>query len=355
MKTIHCKSPDESALKTAAAIIQNGGLVAFPTETVYGLGANALDPTAAKKIYLAKGRPSDNPLIIHLASAKDAEKYCVTGAMYDRLTEAFSPGPLTIVLPKRDCIPYEVTGGLDTVAVRIPSHPIARKLIEYAGVPIAAPSANRSGKPSPTEFSHVEQDLDGIVDMLIDGGPCKIGLESTIVRIDADDRLSLLRPGGITVEMLAPFAPGGICVDTCVTAKPQEGERPLAPGMAYRHYAPDAPLILLSGSDGAFRAFLEEEALHGEAFGVLCYEEDGVIPGAMRTVSLGKRDDPMDQAHRLFSCLRQFNEDPPHVIYARMPDQTGIGLAVFNRLIKAAGYSVKQLEGDFHGKEKIKR
>lgn len=344
MKTIHCHTPGETDLQCAAQILKMGGLVAFPTETVYGLGGNALDKQAAKKIYQAKGRPSDNPLIIHLASAADAAKYCETNELFDRLAEAFCPGPLTIVLPKRDCIPYEVSGGLETVAVRIPAHPIARRLIEIFGAPIAAPSANLSGRPSPTSYSHIENDLDGIVDMLIDGGECAIGLESTIIRIEDGNRISLLRPGGITLEMLAPFAPNGIYVDPCVEQKISDGQKPLAPGMMYRHYAPDAPLILLEGSENAFFDFLRAEAEIGDLpIGVLCYDEDTRIPKNAVAVSLGKRNDPADQAHRLFSCLREFNERNLRVIYARMPEKTGLGLAVFNRLIKAAGYTVKKL------------
>jgi len=343
MKTIHCKEPNDTSLALAADIIKRGGLVAFPTETVYGLGGNALNADAAEKIYAAKGRPSDNPLIVHLSEYAQAERYCVGGEMLHRLAEAFWPGPLTVVVPKREIIPSEVTGGLDTVAIRIPEHPVARRLIELAGVPIAAPSANLSGKPSPTSYRHIEQDLDGIVDMLIDGGDCRIGLESTIVRIDGEDRLSLLRPGGITLEMLAPFAKGGIMIDACVTTKLKDGQRPLAPGMMYRHYAPDSPLILLSGEEEKIKIFINEKIRLSERFGLLCYEEDVEYLSLPMAVSLGKRNDIADQAHRLFACLRHFNEMHPDVIYARMPDRSGMGLAVFNRLIKAAGYEIMEL------------
>lgn len=343
MNTIHCRQPNEESLRTAAEIIRRGGLVAFPTETVYGLGGNALDPDAARKIYAAKGRPSNNPLIIHLANAADAAQYCVADGRYLRLAEVFCPGPLTVVLPKKACIPYEVTGGLDTVAVRIPSHPIARRLIELAGVPIAAPSANLSGKPSPTSYQHIVHDLDGVVDMLIDGGECEIGLESTIIRLEENGSISLLRPGGITPEMLSPFAPGGIYVDPCVVSKLPESTQPLAPGMMYRHYAPDAPLILLEGDDEQFYRYLADRRAEGQRFGVLCYAEDHDLLQRPLSVSLGARNDYADQAHRLFACLRHFNNETIDVIYARMPDRTGIGLAVLNRLIKAAGYHVVKL------------
>ena len=192
----------KAAIDQAAGILKNGGLVVFPTETVYGLGGNALDSDAAKKIYAAKGRPSDNPLIIHIAQPKDAEKYCITNEIYYRLADAFMPGPLTVILPKRDIVPSSVTGGLSTVAVRCPSHPIARELISASGFPIAAPSANISGKPSPTCAEYVIEDMSGRVDMIIDGGECEIGLESTIVKIE-NDGLILLRPGGITCDALS--------------------------------------------------------------------------------------------------------------------------------------------------------
>ncbi|MCQ2424754.1 MAG: threonylcarbamoyl-AMP synthase [Lachnospiraceae bacterium] len=341
MTTEKILHPDTASLKRAAAVIRSGGLVAFPTETVYGLGGNALDAEAAVKIYRAKGRPSDNPLIIHLADARDAEKYCVTNEMFYRLADAFCPGPLTVILPKKDCIPYTVTGGLDTVAVRIPSHPIANALIRLAGVPIAAPSANLSGKPSPTRFSHIEHDLDGRVDVLIDGGECDFGVESTIVKPTDDGKgLHLLRPGGITIEMLLTVT-DTVIPDKCLTEKLPEGTRPLAPGMMYRHYAPDAPLVLLEGSDEAFLSFVSEKLKAGEDCGVLCYDEDLAVLGEHRTISLGPKDERNTQAHRLFECLRAF----PKVerIYSRMPSREGIGLAVFNRLIKAAGYCVIKL------------
>ncbi len=338
MKTIHCHEPREEDLALAAKLLTEGELVAFPTETVYGLGGNALNADAADKIYAAKGRPSDNPLIIHLAKASDADAYCVTSELYYRLTDVFCPGPLTIVLPKKANVPPEVTGGLETVAVRIPSHPVAHRLLELCSFPIAAPSANLSGKPSPTTYAHIEHDLDGVVSMLIDGGACEVGLESTIIKITGQDQIALLRPGAITLEMLAPFAPEGIRIDPAVYEKLPEGVRPEAPGMMYRHYAPNAKLILLDGKDEDVYAYLRCRESEGEAFGLLCYEEEMNLTYGTIRISLGKRADPLDQAKRLFDCLRQFNETDVRLIYAHMPDKSGIGLAVFNRLMKAAGY-----------------
>ena len=340
MTTEKIFNPDDASLSRAAQVIQKGGLVAFPTETVYGLGGNALDPDAARKIYKAKGRPSDNPLIIHLAYPADAEKYAVTCPVFYRIAELYMPGPITVILPKKDIIPLTVTGGLDTVAVRIPSNPVAHRLIELSGVPIAAPSANISGKPSPTSFSHIEHDLDGRADVLIDGGDCEIGLESTIVKPDGDG-LIVLRPGGITPEMLARCC-REVRIDRAVTEK-FDG-KPLAPGMKYRHYAPDAPLTVLKGSDGEVYEFLKDKT----GCGILCFDSDTELLARPNAYSLGGRHDSLTNAHRLFSCLRSF--EGVDIIYARMPDREGVGLAVFNRLIKASGFTVLDLEnGDPSG------
>lgn len=351
MKTELCKigallsdgTPDTSdaeILDRAAAILRSGGLVAFPTETVYGLGANALDAEAAKKIYAAKGRPSDNPLIIHIADIADAEKYCYTNALYLRLAERFLPGPLTVILPKRDCIPLAVTSGLDTVAVRLPSDPTARELIRRAGIPIAAPSANRSGKPSPTSAAHVLEDMDGRIEMIIDGGECKIGLESTIVSINGDS-VTLLRPGGITVEMLEEICP--VKIDKVITEKLSDGERPLAPGMKYRHYAPDTKVVLLDGSDESIAKFIRNETERTQ-IGVILSDSDAHLAANTGAKLLTYGDDDMSEAHNLFSLLRSVDRLGCTVIYARLPDKKGIGLAVYNRILKAAGYEILKLE-----------
>ena len=351
MKTELCKigallttgvpdASDAEILDRAAEILRSGGLVAFPTETVYGLGANALDAEAAKKIYAAKGRPSDNPLIIHIADVADAEKYCHTGELYHKLAERFLPGPLTVVLQKRDCIPFTVTGGLDTVAVRLPSDPTARELIRRAGIPIAAPSANRSGKPSPTNAAHVLEDMDGRIEMIIDGGECKIGLESTIVSINGDS-VTLLRPGGITVEMLEEICP--VKIDKAVTEKLSDGERPLAPGMKYRHYAPETKVVLLDGDDENVAKFISREAEHAR-IGVILSDGDAHLAANTGAKLLTYGDDDASEAHNLFSLLRSVDRLGCTVIYARLPDKKGIGLAVYNRILKAAGYEILKLE-----------
>ncbi len=342
MNTIFGKATEENLL-TAARILRDGGLVAFPTETVYGLGGNALIAGAAEAIYAAKGRPSDNPLIIHLAKAEDAERYAVTNDLYYRLADAFMPGPITVILPKRDCIPYSVTGGLDTVAVRVPLHPVAHALIEQAGVPVAAPSANLSGRPSPTTADHVREDLFGRVDMIIDGGSCDIGVESTIVRIDGEDALTLCRPGAVTYEDLQRIC-SCVRVDKAVTEKLSEGERPVAPGMKYRHYAPLSPVVLVDGEHREAIAYIRER-LSNEV-GVICYDEDcDQLSGAGFIRSIGSISDAEAQAHALFDVLREFDAHPEiKQIYSFLPAKDGISLAVYNRFIKAAGFQVIKLK-----------
>ncbi len=325
-------------LLCAAQLILQGKLVAFPTETVYGLGGNALMPDAAQKIYTAKGRPQDNPLIIHLASYWDAEKYCVINPVYYRLAQAFMPGPITVVLPKKPCIPDSVTGGLSTVAIRVPAHPVANALISAAGVPIAAPSANASGKPSPTKAEHVIADLDGKIDAVLMGDACEIGVESTIVLIDTNEQLTLLRPGAITYEMLCDVMSCEVKIDNAIFKKTDA--RPLAPGMKYRHYAPHMPVTVISADDSAFYDFVN--AQNGCA--VLCYEQDLPFVSAKHVVSLGDADSPQEQAYRLFDCLRILDtyQDIDRV-YARMPRKEQVGLAVWNRLAKASGFDFLEL------------
>ncbi|MBE6554141.1 MAG: threonylcarbamoyl-AMP synthase [Ruminococcaceae bacterium] len=338
---IHDISAQEADLRHAAQILKNGGLVVFPTETVYGLGGNATDAGAAKKIYAAKGRPSDNPLIIHIANPADAEQYAVTNETYFRLAKAFMPGPLTVILPRRECIPTETTGGLDTVAVRCPSHPVAKRLIELAGIPIAAPSANLSGKPSPTSAAHVAQDMDGRVDMILDGGSCEIGLESTIVKIDGD-RLTLLRPGGITYDALCMVCEH-VTIADAVTHKLADGERPLSPGMKYRHYAPTAPLVLLDGTPEHVIRFLRAEQELGNC-AILCYDEELPYLREHHLFPVGERADLQMQAHLLFSALRHADATDAEIIYAHLPPQEGLGLALYNRMLRAAAHTVKHVE-----------
>ena len=325
------------AIKLAASIIKNGGLVVFPTETVYGLGGNGLDEKAAKKIYAAKGRPSDNPLIIHVATPEEAEKYCFTNEYFYRLAKAFMPGPLTVILPKRDIIPASVTGGLDTVAVRVPSHPVARALIAASGVPIAAPSANISGKPSPTTASYVAEDMNGRVDMIIDGGDCEIGLESTIIKLDGG-RATLLRPGAITSDALECVCES-VEIAPAVLERLGENERPLSPGMKYRHYAPTAPFVLISGDEGSQLAFLKK-AVKNERCAVLCYDEELSELESDKLIPIGKRDDHAAQAKTLFTALRDADKLGATVIYGHLPPKHGLGLALYNRMIRAAAHTI---------------
>ena len=327
----------EVAIKKAAGILKSGGLVVFPTETVYGLGGNGLDAEAAKKIYAAKGRPSDNPLIIHVSRPEDAEKYCYTNEHFYALAKAFMPGPLTVILPKKDIIPFSVTGGLDTVAVRCPSHPVARAIIEEAGIPVAAPSANISGRPSPTCASYVVEDMDGRVDMIIDGGDCEIGLESTIIKLDGGKAI-LLRPGAITCDALE-------CVCDSVEIAPSvsealgENERPLSPGMKYRHYAPASPFVLLSGDDEAQTEFLKN-AIKNENCAILCYDEERSLLNSEKLLPVGKKGDLAHQAKVLFTSLRDADKLGASVIYGHLPPKNGLGLALYNRMIRAAAHTI---------------
>lgn len=328
-------SKDDLAL--VAEILNNGGLVVFPTETVYGLGGDGTNAEAAKKIYAAKGRPSDNPLIIHIASPEDAEKYSVTNELYYKLADAFMPGPLTIILPKKDTIPLSVTGGLDSVAVRCPSHPIARQIIQESGIPIAAPSANLSGKPSPTCAGHVIEDLSGRVDMIIDGGPCEIGLESTIVKIDGKS-LTLLRPGAITADALTCVC-DSVSIAPAVLEQLKENERPLSPGMKYRHYAPSVPLVLIDGTRTNVISFLKREQKEKKC-AILCYHDEIALLENENLIDMGEAGDTEKQARQLFGALRDADNLGVELIYAHLPQKDGIGLALYNRMIRAAAHTI---------------
>ena len=334
-------SIDAQAIESCAEIIKKGGLVAFPTETVYGLGADATDSDAAQKIYAAKGRPSDNPLIIHIAEPSDAERYAHTSELYYKLAKAFMPGPLTVILKKKDIIPSSVTGGLDTVAVRCPSHEIARALIKSADVAITAPSANISGSPSPTTGTHVISDMSGRIDAIIDGGSSEIGLESTIVKLEGDTAI-MLRPGAITADAL-----GCVCekveIAAAVTELLGENERPLSPGMKYKHYAPTSPLILLEGDASAVEEFLVR-AQKNENCAILCYSEEKQLLDSKNLIDVGAREDLATQAQTLFAALRETNSMGVDVIYAHLPTQSGLGLALYNRLIRAAAHTVKHID-----------
>ncbi len=326
----------EEDIQKAAAILRKGGLVVFPTETVYGLGGSAENREAVDGIFRAKGRPSDNPLIVHIADIGDAERYAYPSPLFYTLAERFMPGPLTVILPKKDILPDNVTGGLDTVALRMPSNETARRLIAAAGVGIAAPSANISGRPSTTSFRYVKEDMQGRVDAIINGGDCAIGLESTVIRVDGDS-ITLLRPGKITVEELSAFA-DRVEVDKAVYRLLSDGEKPLAPGMKYKHYAPKAQVILLEGSEEAIAAFFAAHA--GDAgVGILCFDEDLPLEGA-KVLTLGRCDDRDAHARRLFTALRDFDTMDVDTVYARLPEKSGLGLALYNRMTKAAGFAI---------------
>ncbi len=342
---IDFKKPLAAQLTLPARILQSGGLVAFPTETVYGLGGNALDAGAANKIYTAKGRPSDNPLIVHIARPSDAEKYAVISSLYEKLAKAFMPGPLTVVLPKKDNIPLSVTGGLQTVGIRCPGDPVARELIRLAGVPVAAPSANVSGRPSPTAASHVRDDLNGRIDCIIDGGEAEVGLESTIVKIDGE-RLVLLRPGAITPEMLRTVC-ADVVLDNGILDKLPDGTAPQAPGMKYRHYAPRARVYLVRDGkrdaqnfDERAVLFFQRKLTEHQTAGILCYDEHLPYLKGEFVYSLGAKDDELAHSHRLFDCLRRFDETDTTEIYAIVGKTSGIGLALYNRMLKASAYTV---------------
>ncbi len=325
----------DNPYEKAGEIIRRGGLVVFPTETVYGLGGNALDASAGVKIFEAKGRPGDNPLIVHIAHPEDAEEFAFTSEEYYKLAKAFMPGPLTIVLPKKDTVPDSVTGGLDTVAVRCPDHPVARKLIEAAGVPIAAPSANLSGSPSPTTAEHVRADLDTRVDMIIDGGQSRIGVESTVVSL-SNGVCTVLRPGEIIPRELHRVI-GEVVVAEAVKVPSAVGDKPLSPGMKYKHYAPETPLVLLSGSDDDFVDFVNNS---DKKTAVLSYSENCNKLNCAYVIDIGRKDDYSAQMHSIFKALRDVESAEAEVIYAPLPPDREEYLALYNRLIRACGGEV---------------
>jgi L-threonylcarbamoyladenylate synthase len=334
-------SEDIEKIRRAADVIKKGGLVVFPTETVYGLGADATNAEAVKSIFTAKGRPSDNPLIIHIADPRDAEKYTVTNELYYKLAERFMPGPLTVILESKSCIPSVTRASLPTVAVRCPENAIARSLITEAGVPIAAPSANISGTPSPTSAAHVIDDMTDRVDVIIDGGDCDFGLESTIVKIENDGSLTLLRPGKITVDDLCAVAEK-VSIADAVLDKIAKDAPVLSPGMKYRHYAPSAPLELIDGDPKSAADYILKNNLSRIA--IISYDEDVAFfrekVQHAAIYSFGSRFDETEQAHLLFSLLRLADKENYEKIYAPLPGKSGVGLALFNRMIRAAAYTI---------------
>lgn len=352
MNTQICKingtEPEPELLARAAEILRRGGLVAFPTETVYGLGGNALDPEAAARIYAAKGRPSDNPLILHIADRTAlTELAAEVPEAAEKLMEAFWPGPMTLIFHKSEKVPRETTGGLDTAAVRMPSHPVARALIRTAGIPIAAPSANSSGRPSPTLASHVAEDLDGRIDMILDGGAVEIGLESTIVDVTGETPV-ILRPGFISLEAVRRVLGQGE-MDPAILGDAPADLRPKAPGMKYRHYAPKAEMILVEGEPSAvvrtITALAEESRRQGKRAAVLCSEESRNLYGTLPCRAIGVRAQEETVAHNLYRCLREFDEEGTDVIYSETFSQGELGPAIMNRMRKAAGGRIIQAGG----------
>lgn len=337
---------DREALVRAGEILRSGGLVAFPTETVYGLGGNALDPRASMKIYAAKGRPSDNPLIVHIAQMKDLEE--IVTEIPERaklLAKTYWPGPLTMILPKADKVPLETTGGLSSVAVRFPSDPIARELILQAGGYVAAPSANTSGRPSPTTAEHVMEDLGDAIDMIIDGGQVGIGLESTIVDFTEEIPV-VLRPGYISLEMLQELL-GEVRMDRGLL-KSDSQIRPKAPGMKYRHYAPKADLTIVEGeTDGVVNAinhFAEEAAGLGKQVGIIATDETFARYPLGVVKSIGSREEEETIAHHLYEVLREFDQCQVSAIYSEAFYTPRMGQAIMNRLLKAAGHKILNVQ-----------
>ena len=333
--TLFHPEQDHNAITEAAAIIRRGGLLGIPTETVYGLGADALNEAAVKSIFEAKGRPQDNPLILHVADDTWLERYChdVPPTAY-ALAEKFWPGPLTMILPRRDIVPLRTTGGLDTVGVRCPDHPVTLDIIRAAGVPVAAPSGNLSGRPSPTSAQHMLEDMDGRIDGIVDGGACTVGVESTIVDLTVTPP-RLLRAGGLPLEALEEVL-GEVEVDKAIREKLSDGEQAKAPGMKYRHYAPKAPVTVVTGSPMRSAAYIAAHV--GEKCGVICFDEFAPLYSGCIVHTLGPVGDVSEQARRVFDALRTFDATDVTEIYAQCPDEAGLGLAVSNRLKKAAGF-----------------
>lgn len=333
---------DSDAIREAGQILKDGGLVAFPTETVYGLGANALDEEAAKKTYAAKGRPSDNPLIVHIADMSYlSEIVTEIPEAAKKVAEKFWPGPLTMIFNKSDRVPHGTTGGLDTVAVRMPSHEIAREVILAGGGYVSAPSANTSGRPSPTTAEHVVEDLSGKIEMIIDGGPVEIGVESSILDVTVTPPM-ILRPGAVTREMLEDVI-GEVAVDKTLI-RPDSKEVPKAPGMKYRHYAPKASLTVVEGETDAVVSFINAQTCariaEGSSVGIIGTEETIGRYSAGDVKCVGTRADERTIAAGLFGILREFDAEGVDIIYSEAFQEEGIGSAIMNRLLKAAGHHV---------------
>ena len=341
METLLLPGADPATAAVAAALIRQGQLVAIPTETVYGLGADGLNEEAVARIFAAKGRPQDNPLILHICGPEQMEQFChhIPQKAYD-LAEAFWPGPLTMVLPARKTVPKRTTGGLNTVAIRCPDTSVTREIIRLSGVPIAAPSANLSGKPSTTTAEHVLHDHNGKIAAVVDGGPCRVGVESTIVDL-TEDRPRLLRPGGVTPEQLIAVL-GDLVVDKAVTAQVDKDAVVKAPGMKYRHYAPSEPVVIVSGSREKAAAYIRRHFVPGDR--VLCFQEELPLYEGCSPLSYGREADVNTLSAGLFAALRELDDPAIHQVYARCPVGGGVAYAVQNRLKKAAAFHIVDAE-----------
>lgn len=328
-------SGDQTEL--AAGLLRQGEPVGIPTETVYGLGCNGLDSEAVRKVFVAKGRPMDNPLIVHIAD-REAWPSLVREIppLASALADRFWPGPLTIILPKSDLVPSETAGGLQTVGVRLPAHPIAQDIIRCAGVPIAAPSANRSGSPSPTTAAHVMADMNGRIPAVVEGGSCLCGIESTVVALDDEKTVRVLRPGFVTAEQLAEIAPR-VIVDDAVLSRLEDGKAAPSPGMKYRHYSPEAQVIMLNGSGETVAEYINRRFTHGDC--ALVYDADCQLYGISHVLGYGDTDE--SRGAQLFARLREMDARGYKRIFVRAPRTDGVGLAVYNRLLRAAGYDVR--------------
>ena len=343
MKTQLLPATDAS-LALAARLLADGQLVAFPTETVYGLGANAMDAAAVQGIFAAKGRPGDNPLIVHIHDRSQLDAICHVNDTALRLMDAFWPGPLTLIMPKKEAVPMAVTAGLDTVAVRMPSHPVALAMLRACELPIAAPSANRSAKPSPTTAQHVFTDMDGRIPLILDGGESDVGLESTVLSL-VGERPCILRPGGVTQAMLEAVV-GPVDLAGSILRPLAKGEKALSPGMMYRHYSPDGQVTLIEGDEADVVEALRRLHAHADSEGhracVMCFTEHVGALSDCHPHDIGSKADPGEVAHRLFNTLRQLDEEHMDVIFSEVVPPEGVGLAIMNRLGRAAAFRTVQ-------------
>ena len=337
--------PSAETYTHASEILENGGLVAFPTETVYGLGANALDRDAVLSVFTAKGRPADNPLIVHIYKQAQLEPLCDLPAGAQELMDAFWPGPLTILCPKKPVIPDAVTAGLPTVAVRMPSHPVARALLQACNLPVAAPSANSSGRPSPTTAAHVMEDMNTKIPLIIDGGMCDVGVESTVLDLCHGDPV-VLRPGGITPGMISSVLDREVQLAGSVLRPLRENEAALSPGMRYKHYAPQAVVTLVEGTEDRVIPLLKKlyrkQTADGVRSCVLCFTEHMEVLSDCHPHDIGSSADPSEIAHRLFDILRRLDEEGMEAVFSEVIPPEGVGLAVMNRLGRAAAFRTIQ-------------